>query len=104
MLRSYTYLKILCDFRGWSLEQYQRRQWMYIRITRDQKIRSLFAVKGLLNTIRTFHPAARVVRHDETEIVFNIGTIFDIIRDEVEDSPLKAWTHNILRVKPLKKH
>jgi len=104
MLSSYTYLKTLCDFRGWSLEQYQRRQWMYIRITRNQKIRSLFAVKGLLNTIRTFHPAARVVRHDETEIVFNIGTIFDIIRDEVEDSPLKAWTHNILRVKPLKKH
>ena len=104
MLSSYTYLKTLCDFRGWSLEQYQRRQWMYIRITRNQKIRFFFAVKGLLNTIRTFHPAARVVRHDETEIVFNIGTIFDIIRDEVEDSPLKAWTHNILRVKPLKKH
>jgi hypothetical protein len=72
------------SMRGWNLEQYQRRQWWYLRITKIDETRDDFddyVAHIVLREVREFHPAARVVRCSQTELVLNIGTVFDAIRD-----------------------
>jgi hypothetical protein len=74
-----------------ELTEYTRRKWQYIKLTGNLKNCpvGLFNVsKSWLATVRRRYPAAKLIRRSDTEMTFNVGTLFDTIKNS--DSPPDA--------------
>jgi hypothetical protein len=74
-----------------ELTEYTRRKWQYIKLTGNLKNCpvGLFNVsKSWLATVRRRYPAAKLIRRSDTEMTFNVGTLFDTIKNS--DAPPEA--------------
>jgi hypothetical protein len=72
--------------RGWQGNLYQRGPWVYVRIVRQSDSAYPFFSRRVTDVVRVWFPAARLVKRTEMTIVYNVGTIFDLIRDGVPES------------------
>jgi len=67
--------------------EYTRRQWCYIKITGDLRKTPSWMInpdgspnfKMWLSRARVTYPNAKLVRAESAVLVFNIGTVFDLI-------------------------
>jgi hypothetical protein len=101
----------LCQRYGWKYQYYQRGKWYYLLVTQNQTDFWRLAGHSWINSatahVQRYHPGARRVRRkatlrrdtDPNALVFNIGSLFDQIRnptDGILDLPqLKLLTPKI---------
>jgi hypothetical protein len=75
---------------GFEYTFYSKRKWNYVKITGVNSITE----SGWTRRIKQYYPAARLIRRTDTELTYNIGTVFDLIANP---TPVLDFSMNIFR-------